>query len=250
MGQRLSLHRTFHRPDGTGSLVKAVAADLRMGRMPHVSSPSALGSWEAMAAGHHDRWLKGIRRQLAAIDRPVFLTFHHEPENDRRAPNRTAADFVAMQTRIIELFERQAPKVTIVPVLMSWTFDRRNPHGQPERWNVPAAKVFGLDIYNPFSSENSAWLTFEQRLRPARRLAGDRPILIGEYGCRNDPDDPTRAATWMREAFATARDGNVVGMSYYHSGLNSEEGPWHLNGRQATVFRNRLDAPAVARLGR
>ena len=107
MGQRLSLHRTFHRPDGSGSLVKTVKADLRLGRMPHVSSKCP-GSWEAMASGYHDRWLKGLRRQLAAIDRPVFLTFHHEPENDRRAPTRTAADFVAMQTHIIELFARQA----------------------------------------------------------------------------------------------------------------------------------------------
>ena len=140
--------------------------------------------------------------------------------------------------------------MTIVPVLMSWTFDPRNPRANPSPWNVPAAKVFGLDIYNPFCADNPTWVTFEQRLRPARRLAGGRPILVGEYACRNDPDDPARAAQWMRDAFAAARDGNVVGMSYYHSALNAPDGPWHLSGRRATVFRNRLAAPTVARLRR
>ena len=80
-------------------------------------------SWELGGGGgrSHDRWLKDLRRQLATVDRPVFLTFHHEPENDARRLGQTPADFVAMQTRIIELFARRAPKVTIVPILQSWT---------------------------------------------------------------------------------------------------------------------------------
>jgi hypothetical protein len=241
------MHRTFHRPDGSQSLIKAVHADLRARRLPHVSTKCP-GSWEAVAAGRHDGWLKYLRRQLAAVDRPVFLTFHHEPENDSFAPRQSAEDFVAMQTRIIELFARRAPKVTIVPILQSWTLDPGNKSARPASWNVAAARVFGIDIYNPFCEANHEWVSFETKLRRARKMAGDRPIAVGEYGCRNDPANPGRASEWMRDAFNVARDGNVVSMSYFHSGVNSPDGAWHLDGGRATVFRNRLSAPAVARL--
>ena len=203
---------------------------------------------EAVADGRHDAWLKSLGRQLAAIDRPVFLTFHHEPENDACRPAQTAADFVAMQTHIIKMFARRAPKVTIVPILQSWTLDPANRRARPFAWDVPAARVFGIDIYNPYSETTSKWVSFETKLRRARKLAGDRPIAVGEYGCRSDESDPERAVDWMRDAFMAARDGGVVSMSYFHSGVHSPEGPFHLSGRREAVFRSRLSASTVARI--
>ena len=109
--------------------------------------------------------------------------------------------------------------------------------------------MFGIDIYNPFSATQPTWVPFETKLSRARKLAGSRPIAVGEYGCRADPADPERATQWMRDAFSVARDGGVVSMSYFHSGVNSPDGPWHLDGGRGDVFRNRLSAPAVSRLG-
>ena len=45
LGRRVSVHRTFHRPDGSLSLIKAVRTDLQMGRLPHVSTKCP-GSWK------------------------------------------------------------------------------------------------------------------------------------------------------------------------------------------------------------
>lgn len=247
MGSTLSMHRTYHQAGGVAGLVAAVKADLAAGRLPHASTKCP-GSWQDVAAGTHDEWLRSLRRQLAAVDQPVLLTFHHEPENDSGGAGRAAADYVAMQTHIIALFAKRAPKVTIVPVLQGWSFDPSNAKRDPAPWNVPTASVVGFDLYNPFSSSTARWVTLETRLKQVSSFAGDRPIAIGEYGCREDPFDPDRGAQWMRDAFASARDYNVVSMSYFNSSRNAPDGTWHLDGGRAVVFERRLESPNVARL--
>lgn len=247
LGRTLSVHRTFHRADTPRRLFRAVRSDHANGRLPHVSTKCP-GSWEAIADGRFDSWLRLMRRNLAAVDRPVFLTIHHEPENDRRKPYRQSVDFVRMQTRVIEMFARKAPKVTIVPVLQSWSFADENPRGDPSRWNVPTATVYGVDLYNPFSAENRTWVEFETKLARVKEEADGRPIAIGEFGCREDPADSTRAPQWMADAFACARDNGVVSMSYFNSSRNSPEGSWHLTKERATVFAGQLCDSSVARV--
>jgi hypothetical protein len=248
MGTRLALHRTYYKSRQSAKLVRVARSDLQLGRLPHVSTKVPGGSWAAVAAGRHDGWLRHLAAGLARLNRPLFLTVQHEPENNRdRLHGRGPADFVAMQARVIRIFADRAPLVTIVPVLMGWSFSRHNRHADPDAWFVPSAKVYGVDVYNPFSATHRKWVTFAEKLDQIRPHAHGRPIAIGEYGCRDDPTDPHRAAKWMRDAYAYASAHNIVSMSYFNSGRHSPDGSWALDGERQWVFKRRLSYPHTAR---
>ena len=245
MGQRLALHRTYYKPSQALRLVRTAKADLAAGRMPHVSM-KVPGKWIGIAKGLHDPWLRNISGGLARLDRPVFLTFHHEPENN--SPRKgSPADFVAMQTHIIRLFANRAPKVTIIPILQGWSFSPYNKRAKPALWYVPSAKVYGVDVYNPFCVSDPKWVSFSAKLKEIKAFAHGKPIAIGEYGCRNDPNNPDRGSEWMRDAFHYARRNNIVSMSYFNSGRNSPDGSWALDGGRSAVFQDRLASDAVVR---
>ena len=76
---------------------------------------------------------------------------------------------------------------------------------------------------------------------------GDTPLVIGEYGCRDDPQNPGMAAEWLRDAAAYARTHNVFSMSYFNSGVGSPEGSWEMTGEMETTFTELLASDWVAR---
>lgn len=246
LGARLAVHRSFFRRDGAAPLVAQSGDDLKMGRLPHVSIKPK-GTWADIASGRRDQWLDGMIDGLAALDGPVFLTVHHEPENDAGADGMRAGDFVAMQQRVIKRAGQAAPNVTVVPVLMHWTFEPGRGDKDPKGWVVPEAQVFGLDLYNPWSPGNGKeWRSFGSKLEDVLPWADSRPIAIGEYGCHNDPSQPGRAADWMRAAFTYAREHNVVSMAYFNSALNSER-TWKLDGQREKAFASALKSSWVVR---
>jgi hypothetical protein len=246
LGRRLSSHRHFHSPDEIGELARDCADDLRLGRMPHASIKLP-ATWQDVASGARDSWLHRLLDRVAEAGGPVLLTLHHEPEDDVAGREMQPRDWVAMQERAIAKAERRAPNVTIVPVLMDWTFDPSSGR-RPGQWMVPSARVQGVDIYNPWSPTNGKpWVSFATDGAKVVPWADGRPIVVAEYGCRADPRNPERAARWMREAFDWARRHDVVSMSYFHSWQNTEGGSYELSGRRMRVFRRLLGHDAVAR---
>jgi hypothetical protein len=249
LGNPLSLHRSYFTPDHneTAQLVHRCRDDLAHGRLPHLST-KPLGTWGEVAAGVRDPWLTGILRPLGRQRGPVFLTLHHEPENDAGPAGMQPSDFIAMQHRVIDLAAELAPQVTIVPVLQQWTFDPARHDVDPSAWLVPRASVMGLDIYNPWSPTNGkAWRSFGSKVDEIRGWFGDTPLAIGEYGCREDPDVPGLAAEWLRDAAEYACAHNIVSMSYFNSGVGAEDGTWTLTGSAEVAFGELLAADWVAR---
>jgi hypothetical protein len=251
LGSPLALNRSYFTPDHneTAQLVRRCGEDLRQGRLPHVSTKT-WGTWREVAAGVRDEWLTGILSQLGREAGPVFLTLHHEPENDAGPAGMAPTDYVAMQRRAIELAAELAPQVVVVPVLQQWTFDPSRHDIDPSAWIVPEAAVMGLDIYNPWSPTNGKeWRSFGSKADEVIRWFGDRPMAIGEYGCRENPDVPGLAAEWLRDAADYARTHNVVSMSYFNSGVGSQDGSWRLTGSTEEAFAELLAADWVARPG-
>ena len=76
---------------------------------------------------------------------------------------------------------------------------------------------------------------------------GDVPMAIGEYGCREDPQNPGLAAEWLRDAAEYAREHDIVSMSYYNSRVNAPEGTWELSATSEHVFAELLASDWVAR---
>ena len=73
------------------------------------------------------------------------------------------------------------------------------------------------------------------------------PLVIGEYGCRPDPENPGLAAEWLHDAADHARSRGVVSMSYFNSSINAEDGTWELLGETEQAFSELLAADWVAR---
>jgi hypothetical protein len=135
-------------------------------------------------------------------------------------------------------------------VLQHWTFDPMRTDVDPSAWIVRDATVLGLDVYNPWSPTNGLdWRTFGSKVDEATIWFGDKPLAIGEYGCREDPENPGLAAEWLRDAADYARGHNIVSMSYFNSGENSPDGSWVLDGEREQAFADLLASDWVVRPG-
>lgn len=250
LGTRLALNRSYFTPDHneTAQLFRRCRDDLAHGRLPHVSI-KPWGTWGDIAAGRRDVWLTGLLRVLGDEPGPVFLTLHHEPENEAGPVGMGPSDFVAMQGRAIRLAAELAPQVTIVPVLQHWTFDPSRRDTEPAAWLVPDAAVMGLDIYNPWSPSNrKQWRSFGSKVDEVIGWFGTTPLAIGEYGCRANPDVPGLAVEWLRDAAEYARTHNIVSMSYFNSGVGAQDGSWRLSGATELAFAELLASDWVARV--
>ena len=249
LGAVLAVHRSYFstEPDEPAQLVSQCRLDHAEGRLPHVSIKSS-APWRSAADGSHDDWLRSVLRPLGEVGSTAMVTFHHEPENDAGRPGMQPEDYVAMQERAIGLAADLAPEVVVVPVLQHWTFEPLRDDVDPSVWIVPGAAVFGIDIYNPWSPTNGkAWRSLGSKLDEAAPWIGDRPVVIGEYGCRADPSNPTLGAEWLQDAAEYARTHHVISMSYYNSGENAPDGSWILTGEMEQAFAELLSSTWVAR---
>lgn len=247
LGTSLAVNRTYFRAEDVTGLLSQCREDLARRRLPHVSI-KPLGTWADVASGRRDQWLGRLLSGLAPLDGPVFFTVHHEPENDSGGAGMRAEDFVAMQRRIVRKARAQTSNVAVVPVQQWWTFAPMRDDVQPGRWVVPEAPIFGVDIYNPWSQTNGLeWVSFGSKLADITPWAEGRPIAVGEYGTREDPRSPGRAAQWLRDAFEHARHHDVVSLAYFNSGHGADTGTFRLSGRQHRAFESMLKSRWVAR---
>jgi hypothetical protein len=250
LGARLALRRSYFTPDPNESaqLVARCRSDLAHRRLPHVSVKPP-GTWREIANGQYDDWLASMLGPLGNDGLPLIFTLNHEPENDAGPPGMGPSDFVAMQRHAIRLAADLAPQVLVVPVLQQWTFDRqRGDDIDPAAWLVPDADVMGLDAYNLWSPMNrSEWRSFGSKLDEAIGWFEGRRLVIGEYGCRINPQTPGLAAEWLRDAADYARTNNFMSMSYFSSPVDADEGSWELTGETESAFAELLASDWVAR---
>jgi hypothetical protein len=243
MNARLSMHRMYFQPRNTEGMARRARADIRKGRLPHISTKVPNNDWRAVARGEHDDWLRVMARKLGRIDKPIFFSLHHEPENDRNDyAGRSPRDFVAMHNRALEIFDRYAGKVSVFPILQGWMHDPLSGNN-PRDWYVRDANLYGVDIYNGWALHNGKkWRSFAYGLGLVKPFTHGKPIAIGEYGCRTDPRRPGRAARWMRNAYKVAINRNVVSMSYFNSDGGATDGTWELDRERGRVFERKLKA--------
>ena len=105
LGTPLALNRSYFTPTTTRrhQLVRRCRDDLARGRLPHVSIKPR-GTWrdDRGGRGATTGW-PSCSARWATKAGPIFLTLHHEPENDAgRRRHGCPSDYVAMQRRAIE----------------------------------------------------------------------------------------------------------------------------------------------------
>jgi len=247
----VTLHRSFYQwNQRTGSMITTATDDLESGRLPWVSVKPP--SWVAMAAGERDAEIDAMLTALDAIDGPVWLTIHHEPEggggvNSPDDPGGPSAH-VGMNRRVRErMTALGVDNVALAPILMSYTWKPASGR-DPEEWWAPGIYDFlGVDHYQEteISMLEPAWYDI-------RAFAAEKGVelAVGEWGMRGTN---TAAGNRMKEFYdhaagshADGMGARVVGLSYFDSGQNSPSGSWELVGAQLSMFHTLINDPRTA----
>ncbi|MGI9616323.1 MAG: hypothetical protein ACR2QO_25635 [Acidimicrobiales bacterium] len=154
-------------------------------------------------------WVEGV----ADYSEQIYFTFNHEPETTQSAGSGTPEDFVAAWRRTVELL-RAAGGDDVQTVLVLG----RGPYetGAINRWypGDDVVDVVGVDPYNWYRCQGTdrPWTEPAQLIGAALQFAVDRnkPLAIPEIASTEDPADPERKATWMRELAATLGSPDVA----------------------------------------
>ena len=132
------------------SSISQAASDIAAGRVPWFSYKLP-GNWASVANGNHDAWAHSICSGLGALNGPIMLTWHHEPEHDE--PN--IMDWVAMSDHLYTI-SKQYPNIRTGPILTGWN-QVYGPNQQFRLNNLwpgefKSGDFIAFDPYNPYGS--------------------------------------------------------------------------------------------------
>jgi hypothetical protein len=228
LGSKLAVHRTYYTGTGVASAVKNASADLAAGRLPWISFKPPY-SWTDMANGVGDAWATDLAQRLAALPGPVWVAFHHEPENDG-----DIQEWRRMQEHLAPIIRNNAPNVAFTVIVTGW----HQFYGDPQYslaniWpRGVKVDVAGFDIYQEYGSVKNGkmdlrWVDmpgyFEKIAAWARTVGVD--WALGETGITDKAaiDRPTEIANTVK----SMQDFGGIAYSYFDSELNSTA-PWTL----------------------
>jgi len=182
--------------------------DVETGRIPFVNW-AAGPSWRTIASGSEDGWIRDRADAFSDFGAPIYLAFHHEPEDDLSRYG-SAGDYAAAFRHIVEVFrDRGADNVAFVWTLMSWTFNPRSDRDPMAYYPGDAFVDFvGADGYNFYPGRaGDQWNSFQTIFTDvnAFAIARSKPWMVVEFGVQEDPDVPGRKGQWFRDALATAK---------------------------------------------
>lgn len=177
------------------------------GRIPFVSwnarrNNGTITTWSRIASGAEDAWIAARADAFRAFARPVYLSFHHEPEDDVPAFGQPS-DFVAAFRHIVDIFRaRGAGNVTFVWTMMAWWFEDGAAVASRFYPGDSYVDVVAADGYNWYPGKpGSRWRSFESVMQSAYAFAEahGKPFMAAEYGVQEDPAVPGRKGDWYRE---------------------------------------------------
>lgn len=244
LGRGYGIHRQFKKWGDWAGFAKLIQADQKAGRLPWISFKGPIegaAGWRAIASGAYDADLRQLAKVLKANDdQPLFLTFHHEPNNDGAEAD--GVSWAGAYVRIHDVLAQAGALENVAdpPIVSDWLFDPRN-RSDPADWLTPAllrrAPFLGIDLY-----ENATGESFAQRVpRVLSWLASqgypDKMVGIGETGS-TDYYSRSTAVKWMNDSlrWAAANTDKVVAVSYFNSMANSRPGVyWPLDESDAKM---------------
>jgi hypothetical protein len=252
LGTPFGIHRQFAQWGDWSRIAKFIKADHTAGRLPWVSFKPPGGNqagWQAIASGKHDAELRALAEVLKANDnKPVWLTFHHEPNND----GSSGAVWAAAYCHIHDVLKAAGALANVAdpPILSDWLFDPRNP-ADPSDWLtkplLQRVPLIGVDAY-----QNASGQTLAVRLpRVLDWLAAqgypNKMVAIGETGA-TDYYRNTTAVNWLNASLGwiAAHTNEIAGVSYFNSTANSRGGVyWPLSESAAKMaaYRTWLNSP-------
>lgn len=172
--------------------------------------------WAEIANGRHDSRLRSQAHGLKSAGYRMIFCFHHEPEADTN--NGSAADFKAAARHVRNVFDHEGVNnLTYVVNLSHNTY--RGKYGGADAWMPSRYDWVSADGYNrwPLSAPKNE--SFHELFRAAHRYATNhgKRLFIGEVGSI-EASDATHKARWISGARETAKQWNIAGMVYSHTG--------------------------------
>ncbi|WP_068256495.1 hypothetical protein [Janibacter corallicola] len=167
----------------------------------------------------------------APEDQTIYWSYFHEPEDNIRAGEFTAAQYRAAWRHLDRLADKQhKPNMSSTLILTEWTMDplaKRDYHAFDAGHDVVDAIAF--DAYN------GVWDPQRDYYERPRVLLGNivramerdgRPWGIAEIGSRVVPgDDGTGRAKWLTDIGRYARSHDALFVTYFHTSARSD---WRL----------------------
>src|SRR5882672_3600517 len=126
IGRNFDIYHTYTKwnmPIPTGASLWAA----QNGRIPMINwraqrTDGSIIPWSSIANGDQDAWIGQRADAFRNFGYPVYLAFHHEPEDDPGAFG-TPADYAAAFRHVVDVFNNHGvTNVAFVWNLMSWTF--------------------------------------------------------------------------------------------------------------------------------
>ena len=235
IGRRLAMDHVYYHFDDPWP-ERRQRWDVRKGRVPLISwqPEEPVVTWSEIADGAADDIIDQRARDAAAFDARIFLSFHHEPENDASTYGEPK-DFIAAWRHIVERFrDAGADKVRFVLTLEAFSYTS----SEADRWypGTDVVDVVAADGYNWFGTRSSAtWREVSDIFGPFYdwSVAAEEPAFITEAGTLEDPDDGQRKAGWFERAGAWLRDRpNIRAFVYFSS---DRRWPWWADSSKASL---------------
>lgn len=223
-GGVLGIHRTYFHSGQVSSAVETARQDLAAGRLPWISFKMP-HSWSDMADGRGDAWARDLVTRLDALEGPVWLAFHHEPENDASH----IGEWVRMQERLGPMVRNRSDNVAFTLILMGWhQIYGAERMSFEEVWPDTAVDVAGFDTYNLQGAPSNGRIRTEpmdlrteyfEKFQAWSKRTGV-PWALAEtgytdYAARRDP-------TLLRRTFSDLQSTGGIGLSYFDSPLHSD----------------------------
>jgi hypothetical protein len=192
--------------------------DIDTGRLPLINWRSG-PAWASIASGAEDDWIRERADAFVEFGAPIYLAFHHEPENDLSRYG-SPSDYASAFRRIVTIFrDRGVTNVGFVWNMMAWSFD-------PSSGRDPESFYPGDDYVDFVGANGYNWYPERQgdEYRPfsdiyehvnAWSVSHGKPWIICEYGSVEDPQAPGRKASWLLDALATAKAWSALRAMVY-----------------------------------
>lgn len=179
----------------------------------------------AVAAGAYDdqmlAWFRG-----APADREIYWTYYHEPEDNVKAGEFSAAEYRAAWRRLASLADRAGkPRLRSTLVLMCFTLQKAS--GRNWQDYYPGSDVIDVMAWDCYSylSKKGGYLPpeniFDDAVDLTRSLG--KPFAITEFGSAvATGDNGAGRAAWLRQTGRYLESRGAVFAAYFDSPVNDE----------------------------
>jgi len=246
LGHPLGVHRTYWGAGKEDAAVRVAADDLAHLRVPWLSFKLPY-SWTDMADGVGDDWVRLLLARLGALDGPVWLAFHHEPEGDG-----DITEWVRMQKHLGPIVRSTTRNVAFTLILTGWhEFYGGSKYQLSRLWPHVKVYLIGFDIYDKYGAFRNgvmfknhtdfvgSYFTKIQAFAVAHHVHwGIAETGQTDLASIDDPD-------WAARTYQELRANGGIAMAYFNSTLNSTAS-WYLTGSKEQHFAAALqDTPTL-----